>query len=322
MIPKYINLKNKINADITDNKYPIGSKLPTEVELAKAYAVSRSTVRQALALLEEQGIISKHWGSGNTVIAKSDNSKSKTIMVLLPNNKDEFYSEIYSDISSTLMKNGFDIEFHSTDNRYQLEREYLHLLLNDVYAGLIIAIAHSNLPSTNADLLQLQCKRQLPIVFMNSAPSNIYNPTVISLDYYGKGYQMARNLINNGHENLGGIFVNDNRGSIQAFSGFIDAIRDANLEILDSSFLFCNSNDPQGINTRSNAGVNRFLKNAYDTVSAVYVDDETITGDGTFPIFTSNLIPSKSLGKECAKAIIDIKKNGRNRITTIPFNQV
>ena len=322
MIPKYISLKNKINNDILENKYPIGSKLPTEVELAQEYNVSRSTVRQALELLVEQGIIDKRWGSGNTVIAKSDNSKIKTVMVLLPNNKNDFYSDLYADISSMLMKNGFEVEFHGTQNSYQLERQYLKLLINDIYAGLIIMMARSNFPSTNTDLLQMQCKRQLPIVFIDSAPQSIYNPIVISTDNYGRGYQMARQLINRGHEKLGGVFVNDSYSSIQAFSGFIDAIRDANLEITDNCFHFCNYHDPQGVNSRSNAAINRFLKNAYDLVSAVYVDDTTITGDGTFPIFTSNLVPSKSLGRECASAIIDIKKNGNSKSVTIPFKKV
>ena len=78
MVPKYIVLKEKINEDILSDIYPLDSKLPTEVELAKKYNVSRSTVRQALELLVNDGIISKRWGSGNTVISKSDSSKKKT----------------------------------------------------------------------------------------------------------------------------------------------------------------------------------------------------------------------------------------------------
>ncbi|MBR4708073.1 MAG: GntR family transcriptional regulator, partial [Pseudobutyrivibrio sp.] len=44
MIPKYISLKEQINQDILKNKYPVGAKLPTEVQLAEEYGVSRSTV--------------------------------------------------------------------------------------------------------------------------------------------------------------------------------------------------------------------------------------------------------------------------------------
>lgn len=311
MIPKYITLKEKINSDILSNIYPIGSKLPTEVELAAAYNVSRSTVRQALDLLVKQGIIEKRWGSGNTVVGKSDNSKAKTIMVLLPNSKHEILAEALSDIQSTLLKNGYEVEFHETKNQYQIERNYLNALMDQVYGGLIILVAHSNLPSTNADILQIQLKRQLPIVFINSAPETLYNPVVIGFDHYNKGYQMARFLINSGHKKIGGIFIQDSAASIRAFSGFMDAIRDANLEICDNCFMWCHYG--------SSSGINRFLKSAYDTVSAVYADDSSITGDGTYPIFTSSLYPTKSLGKECAHAIIAIKKNGNSKSVTIPY---
>ena len=76
-----------VNEDILSGFYPLDSKLPTEVELAEKYKVSRSTVRQALELLVNDGIISKRWGSGNTVISKSDSSKKNTVMVLLPESK-------------------------------------------------------------------------------------------------------------------------------------------------------------------------------------------------------------------------------------------
>ncbi len=319
MIPKYITLKEQINSDILSNKYPIGTNLPTEIDLAKEYNVSRATVRQALALLSEQGIISKRWGSGNTVIAKSENSKSKTVMILLVDGKSAFNAELLSDISSVLLKNGYEVEFHDTHNSYQKERECLQLLLKDIYAGLIIYMAHSGMASTNQDLIQLLLKRKTPVVFLNSAPKDVYNATVVQLDHYGKGYQMARTLINNGYLNIGGIFINDDSGSLRSFNGFIDAIRDANLEIHDNAILWCYPHDFPGVSSRSAAAINRFLKYASDHVTAVYTDDSTITTEGIYPLHYCQLTPSKSLGKEAARTFIILKKNGNCNSVTIPF---
>ena len=97
MVPKYIILKEKINEDILSGVYPLDSKLPTEVELAEKYSVSRSTVRQALDLLVGEGIISKRWGSGNTVISKSNSSKKNTVMLIVPDIKS--VNTIIEDIS-------------------------------------------------------------------------------------------------------------------------------------------------------------------------------------------------------------------------------
>lgn len=311
MIPKYILLKDKINEDILKNIYTIGSNLPTEVELASMYDVSRSTVRQALSLLSDQGIISKHWGSGNTIINKPDNNKSKTVMVLLINEKSTEEKSLLTDISSVLMKNGMNVEFHGTNNSYQLERDYLKLLLNDIYGGLIINMVNSNLPSTNTDILQILLKRQTPIIFINNAPEQLHNPTVVTLDHYNKGYLMARHLINSGHRDLGGIFINNDIASVRTFSGFIDAIRDTDLDIHDDCILWCNRHDTLVLN--------RFLKSAYEKVNAIYTDDNDISGRELQPLIRCNLSLSKPLGKECAKALLELKKNGNFKSITIPF---
>ncbi|MBR1624100.1 MAG: hypothetical protein IJ675_09380, partial [Pseudobutyrivibrio sp.] len=240
-----------------------------------------------LALLAEQNIIKKHWGSGNMVAAKPNNNKSATVMVLLLNDKSEENKDILNNISSVLKKNNLDIEFHETCNSYQKERDFLRLLLQDIYAGLIICMVNSNLPSTNSDILQLLLKRQTPIVFINAAPRDLYNATVVELDNYNKGYLMARQLINNGREDIGATFINNDAASVKTFSGFIDAIRDANLPIDDKRIIWRNYNHTSGYAAQPSSG--------------------------------TKLIPSKSLGKECAKALLAIKKNGSCKSITIPF---
>lgn len=319
MVPKYIKLKEKINDDILSGVYSIGSKLPTENQIADIYHVSRSTVRQTLALLVEDGIISKRWGSGNTVISKSDTSKQKTIMVLINKTKVSYITSALEDLNSILMKEGYNLEIKETKNQYSLEREYLSSMLNEVYGGLIISPALSSFPSTNVDLLQLLLKRQLPIIFLGSAPAGLYNPSIVCFNDYDKGYQMARRFINSGKKDIGGIFLQDDANSIQAFSGYIDAIRDAGLTINDSCFMWCNSIDPQGINTRTSSAINRFLKNALDNASAIYVDDHTINVEESDCVFKCSLKPSKPLGKEIAKAFLALKKNGNSDTITIPY---
>ena len=54
---------------IRENFYEVGSKLPNEIELAKTFKVSRGTMRAALQILEQSGIIVKRRGIG-TFVAK------------------------------------------------------------------------------------------------------------------------------------------------------------------------------------------------------------------------------------------------------------
>jgi GntR family transcriptional repressor for pyruvate dehydrogenase complex len=52
---------------IVERRYPIGSKLPPERQMAEDLVVSRPTLRQALALLQSIGVLSVRHGSGNYV---------------------------------------------------------------------------------------------------------------------------------------------------------------------------------------------------------------------------------------------------------------
>lgn len=64
---RYAMAYNKILSMIRGGLYPEGSKLPTEPLLAEQLGISRSTLRQALALLQEDGILEAKKGIGNFV---------------------------------------------------------------------------------------------------------------------------------------------------------------------------------------------------------------------------------------------------------------
>jgi len=64
---KYISLSESLVSLIKKGQYPRGSKLPSEVELAEQYKVSRQTVLNSLNYLKRDGIIYRVHGSGTYV---------------------------------------------------------------------------------------------------------------------------------------------------------------------------------------------------------------------------------------------------------------
>ena len=66
-IPLYYQLQNILREKIKSGEYEPGGHFPTEDELAQSYRVSRITVRQALAVLEKDGLILRRRGSGSIV---------------------------------------------------------------------------------------------------------------------------------------------------------------------------------------------------------------------------------------------------------------
>jgi len=67
-IPLYHQLKEKLIQRIESGDLEIGALLPTEMDLVDRYAVSRTTVRQAMQALEYDGYISRTPGKGTFVI--------------------------------------------------------------------------------------------------------------------------------------------------------------------------------------------------------------------------------------------------------------
>src|SRR5437868_13595121 len=66
---RYLDIAAELQKAIRSGKYPVGDLLPTETELMARYAASRQTVREALRIITEQGLIVRRAGLGSVVIA-------------------------------------------------------------------------------------------------------------------------------------------------------------------------------------------------------------------------------------------------------------
>ncbi|MEM9533973.1 MAG: GntR family transcriptional regulator [Pseudomonadota bacterium] len=65
--PRYREIADAICEAIAEGRLPVGDKLPGEHELRQRFGVSRHTVREALRMLEERGMIGRHKGIGTVV---------------------------------------------------------------------------------------------------------------------------------------------------------------------------------------------------------------------------------------------------------------
>lgn len=71
-IPLYVTVYETICQWLKDGKYKPGDKLPGENILAEQFQVSRNTLRQAMLLLQEDGLVGNHQGKGNIVLSNQD----------------------------------------------------------------------------------------------------------------------------------------------------------------------------------------------------------------------------------------------------------
>ena len=75
-VPAYVEIYNSLFSDITNGVYPQGECLPGEIALAQKYNVSRNTLRQAMAILCEDGLLVRARGKGTMVVEKKEEPKN------------------------------------------------------------------------------------------------------------------------------------------------------------------------------------------------------------------------------------------------------
>jgi GntR family transcriptional regulator len=65
--PLYRQLADDLRARILRGEFNVGQSIPTEARLSDAYRASRITVRHALALLEQEGLLHREQGRGSFI---------------------------------------------------------------------------------------------------------------------------------------------------------------------------------------------------------------------------------------------------------------
>ncbi len=64
MLPAYMKIHDQIKKDIDESIIENRERLPSERDLAEQFQVSRMTLRQAISLLVEEGVLERRVGSG------------------------------------------------------------------------------------------------------------------------------------------------------------------------------------------------------------------------------------------------------------------
>src|SRR3546814_12853188 len=66
---RHQELAGLLAEEISSGRYPVGSRFPTESELKEKLGVGRHSIREALKLLAEQGMLGRRRKTGTVVLA-------------------------------------------------------------------------------------------------------------------------------------------------------------------------------------------------------------------------------------------------------------
>ncbi len=268
-------------------------KLPTEQELCGKYRVSRQTVRTALGLLEQRGLVTGKQGSGYYITGRSARPQGNVIGILISSDQEYIYPGVINDISSTLSASGFTGRVFTTDNCVSREREILLQLLKAPLRGIIVEGCKSALPNPNLDLYRKLIKNGCRVVFLFNFYPGLEDCLCIKDDNYYGSALLVQYLAAQGHREIAGIFKADDLQGIERYQGFMESMRDLGLPISDRHVCWYGSRELDGLLHRKDTQFLRRLTAdtlsqctavvCYNDIIAYYLVDELLQAGYRLP---------------------------------------
>lgn len=247
MTPKYIQIFDALTGMIRDGTYPVNSRLPTEAALSSSYHVSRQTVRQALSLLKDKGLIEKKRGSCSQVVFTGPEGGARNVAIVVSSTNDYIYPSLLRDIQTALSQSNYSFQIFSTQNKVSREGEALQQILSQPFAGLLAEGVKTALPNPNLSFYRQLEKKNIPFVFLHGGYAELGKTVCVMDDNYRGGYQLTRYLISKGHTRIGGIFNGDDIQGRQRYQGYVAAFYDAGLPVPEDNLLWYSTEDRQSI---------------------------------------------------------------------------
>lgn len=342
-MPKYQEIAGWLERNIWEGRYLPGQKLPSEQALREKFQVSRQTVRKALEVLEQEGLVYGRQGSGTYVsdLEEEEKGKSRQIAVVTTYVDNYIFPRIIQGIEGVLSREGFQVQIAFTNNRIQKEEEILKTLLDQDLRGLIVEAAKSALPNPNLPLYRKLLERGTRILFLNSGYPELDCP-VAALDDREAGRCAARFLLEMGHRELGGLLKSDDGQGLLRYQGFITELREAGIRTEDDRFVWYDTGDigrfdrmEQRILERlagcsavfcyNDSAAVEFMEllkkrglRVPEDVSVISVDDTDLALYGDVGL-TSVHHPKEELGKKAAEMMVSmLRKKGSGRDLPVP----
>ncbi|MDR1604907.1 MAG: GntR family transcriptional regulator [Gracilibacteraceae bacterium] len=320
---------------IEDNALAAGDRFYSETELCRIHNVSRQTVRQALAVLERQNVLTKRRGSG-TFVQTTKQQRVRimpTVGVIATYFSDYIFPSIVTGIESELAKNDVAMQLAATHNHVAEETRALQAMLAQEIDGLIVEPCKSGLPNPNTALYDEIRARGIPLIFFNAKYPQMDFP-LIAMDDKEAGRIAAEHLISLGHEKVAALLVFDDYQGQLRYKGYLDALMAHHLPLSEGRILWFSTDEWDSLFTVSKERVLSLLSGATavlcyndklaaalvdfckkegilvpDGLSVAGIDDSSLAERCEVPL-TSVTHPKQKLGEKAAALLLEMIRGG------------
>jgi len=219
--PLYTQIREYLLAGIQQGRWRANDRLPTEMELAERFRVSRFTVKKALGELVEEGLVYRIQGRGSYLSSAADGPDAldaervdaervdaeppalRPILLVAPQFRGSLAANLLEGAEEALSEAGYRLLVRSSRNDQATER---HALIEAVRAGVRgILIFPVDGESYNEDVLRLTLNK-FPVVVIDRYLRGVETNCVCS-DNAGGAYDAAKHLIELGHARIAFVSV-------------------------------------------------------------------------------------------------------------------
>lgn len=236
-------MAEEIRRRIRDGQLPIGQPAPPERDLAETLSVSRSTVRQAIELLVEEGWIARR-PRCRPVIQSPDRrkyerrTKGDHISVWLwPSTTDTIAAAVFRGIQEVVHHSPYRIvvataPYRNWEAALASELEFLHQVADDeTCAGAILW----PIGEGQVEVALRRCHElAVPLAFIDRRPPGDFTGDVVTADNLGSARRVVNHLIEMGHRRIGLLTNVDSASSVaERTEGYRRALAGSGLNAAD-----------------------------------------------------------------------------------------
>ena len=327
--PLYRQLANHLREKIILGEIHPGEKLPSENDMLESYNVGRLTIRNALALLVQEGMLTKVQGKGTFCTGGSLNRPALDIEVLLDMSDTYFIPYYVHGISEVLSQSNSNFLIHDTKDN----DEVLCSLLESIslrgssgiilqYTGVLSESRHIERLNRYFDLLSA---RGLPIIVVDGKVDNS-NLSSFTVDEEGGGRRAAEHLAAFSHKRCAVVTLVRHRDSRLRYEGFLEGARiyhmDEPIEICtegqwEAELLRSVRHGVTGIFAYNDSAAIRCMMALHREGYRIPQDVSIIGFDDTYlstscdPLLTTLAHPKEKIGRDAARKLLEMIRTGR-----------
>ena len=194
-----VHLATTLRDAIRRGDFPPNTAIPSERQLGETYGVSRTTVRSALQVLEEQGIAQRVPGSGTYVRSvPAVHVVRNTIGLIVPTLTNPYYGELVEAIEQEVTAQGYDLLLGRSSYTSQEEGAYLLRYADNTAVKGVLIVPNPEDPPYDAYRYLMASK---PLVLVSRPLSEVRTDAVYT-DTLEGGRRLVQHLIGLGHRQI------------------------------------------------------------------------------------------------------------------------